>query len=83
MLFESTDGQCAYSCGRAATTLDHVIPVAAGGVTGPGLMVPACVPCNSRKRDGDPGPWIDRMTPDALSLIEPGLTYDGVLDLIG
>lgn len=83
LLFEATAGLCAYSCGRLATTLDHVIPIAADGGTGPGLMVPACSPCNSAKRDRDPWPWIDRMSIDALDLVSPGLAYDGaVLDLI-
>lgn len=79
LLYETTGGLCAYSCGRPATTLDHVIPVADGGVSGPGLMVPACGPCNSAKRDGDPWPWIARMTDDALDLVLPGLMHDGAL----
>jgi hypothetical protein len=82
LLLESTGGLCAYSCNRPATTLDHVIPVARGGVSGPGLVVPACSPCNSSKRDRDPWPWIDRMTPEALELIFPGLTYNSALELI-
>lgn len=81
--FETTDGLCGYRCGREATSLDHVIPVAAGGITGPGLMVPACTSCNSSKRDGDPWPWIERLTPDAFDLVTPGLLYDGaVVDLL-
>ncbi|MGH9095122.1 MAG: HNH endonuclease [Acidimicrobiales bacterium] len=53
-------GRCAYGCGRPATTLDHVWPVAGGGRSIPSNLVPACGPCNSRKRHGDPEPWIAR-----------------------
>lgn len=82
-LFDVTGGLCGYGCGRVATSLDHVIPVAKGGRTGPGLMVPACTSCNSAKRDRDPWPWIDRLMPEGFSLVEPGLLYDGaILDLI-
>lgn len=79
MLFEATAGLCSYSCGRRATGLDHVIPVARGGKTEPGNMAPACKSCNSAKRDRDPWPWICRMSEAAIDLISPGLTYDGAL----
>jgi 5-methylcytosine-specific restriction endonuclease McrA len=43
---------CAY-CGDAAETLwmDHVLPVARGGLTVRENIVPACPPCNRRKQD--------------------------------
>lgn len=78
-LLAATGGLCAYDCGRPATTMDHVIPVANGGDTSPGNMVPACVSCNSSKKDRDPWPWILRMSEDALSLIMPGLLHGGAL----
>jgi 5-methylcytosine-specific restriction enzyme A len=46
-------GVCAY-CGRAAAsrelTLDHVVPVARGGRSVKGNVVPACKECNNRKK---------------------------------
>lgn len=41
---------CVY-CGEPATTLDHVIPVAAGGTNDDNNLVPACGNCNSSKAD--------------------------------
>jgi 5-methylcytosine-specific restriction endonuclease McrA len=49
LLLEQFDGQCAY-CAAAATTWDHLTPVALGGRTEPGNVVPACASCNSSKR---------------------------------
>ncbi|MCR1785324.1 HNH endonuclease [Nocardioides carbamazepini] len=84
LLYEATQGLCAYGCGRAATTLDHVIPVASGGQSVPGNVVPACRSCNSSKRDRDPWPWIDRLTPDGLDLVSAVLVHDGaIVDLLG
>lgn len=48
MILEEFDGLCAY-CDREATTWDHVVPIAEGGRTTPGNVVPACAPCNSSK----------------------------------
>lgn len=83
MLVETTSGLCSYGCGRTATQLDHVIPVAAGGQTVRGNMVPACATCNSRKKHNDPIPWLARMTGEAWDLILPTLLDDGpVMDLM-
>jgi len=45
-------GLCHY-CGRKASfkelTLDHVVPLARGGTTSPGNVVPACRECNKAK----------------------------------
>lgn len=46
---EHLTGPCAYGCGRPATTLDHIWPVARGGESRPGNLAPACGSCNSRK----------------------------------
>ncbi|KPC63812.1 hypothetical protein ADL27_61320 [Streptomyces sp. NRRL F-6602] len=40
---------CAY-CGAPADTIDHIIPVAAGGGGEWGNLAPACLSCNSSKR---------------------------------
>lgn len=46
-------GVCHY-CGRKvgaeALTLDHVVPVARGGCSTKGNVVPACAACNQEKR---------------------------------
>lgn len=30
-------------------TMDHIVPIARGGTTTPGNVVPACRPCNQKK----------------------------------
>lgn len=57
-LFELFGGLCAY-CPAPATTVDHIIPVSADGPTAPGNLVPACLPCNSSKRDRDVYAWLE------------------------
>lgn len=46
-------GLCAY-CGQRfpakELTMDHVVPVARGGRSAKGNVVPACKPCNSKKK---------------------------------
>lgn len=69
-LIEEFGGRCTYGCGRRADTWDHVVPVAMGGQTEPGNVVPACRSCNSKKRDRDPGTWLQE---------HPG-THDAVFD---
>ena len=48
-------GKCAY-CGAKPKklTIDHVLPLARGGHHTTENVVPACLPCNSRKRAGPP-----------------------------
>jgi len=58
--FANFGGLCAYGCERAATTHDHIFPVAKGGRSRPSNLVPSCLPCNSSKKAGDPYPWIRR-----------------------
>lgn len=58
--FARFDGLCAYGCGRLAEALDHVTPVALGGISEPANLVPVCVICNSQKRHHDPAPWVAR-----------------------
>jgi 5-methylcytosine-specific restriction endonuclease McrA len=57
-LSELFDGECAY-CDAPATSWDHFIPVTMGGRTTPGNMLPACTPCNSKKKNRDPQKWLD------------------------
>jgi hypothetical protein len=44
---------CCY-CGRAADTVDHVVPRSKGGKTCWTNCVAACWPCNNRKADNTP-----------------------------
>jgi 5-methylcytosine-specific restriction endonuclease McrA len=64
-------------CPAEASSWDHVVPVSRGGRTEPGNVVPACLPCNSSKNDGEVFEWLARTsrTPktellDVLALIE-------------
>lgn len=57
---QSFGGLCAYGCRRPGGTWDHIWPVARGGVSVPGNLVPACGSCNSSKGCQDPGPWVRR-----------------------
>jgi len=56
-LLAQFDGACAYCVTEPATTFDHIIPVARGGQTVPGNIVPACGSCNSSKRQRDVFEW--------------------------
>lgn len=41
-------GRC-WICGAQANTIDHVIPLAAGGSNWPANLRPACAPCNKQR----------------------------------
>lgn len=45
------DGWTCHYCGDRATTADHLIPKARGGLSVPENLTACCVPCNSAKRD--------------------------------
>lgn len=49
-ILELFGGRCGY-CLEPASTIDHIIPLAAGGLDEPSNVVPACVTCNSSKCD--------------------------------
>ena len=53
-------GTCHY-CGRAThpreLTMDHVVPIARGGRTTKGNVVPCCKDCNNRKKNLLPMEW--------------------------
>lgn len=50
------DGMCAW-CPSHGTTLDHVVPLARGGMHAIGNLVPCCSSCNSKKNARDPQDW--------------------------
>jgi len=58
-LMDQCGGRCVY-CGAAAETCDHIIPVSQGGQTIPGNVAPACLKCNSSKRDAEVFEWLKR-----------------------
>jgi len=71
-------GLCAYGCGREASTLDHVWPVARRGKSEPSNLVPACKSCNSSKSDRDPTLWVARFAaafPDQFEALV-GLSFE-------
>jgi 5-methylcytosine-specific restriction endonuclease McrA len=53
-------GQCHY-CGRAfipaELTMDHIVPIARGGRSTKGNLVPACKSCNTQKKQLLPMEW--------------------------
>ncbi len=53
-------GVCHY-CGRQVPpgelTMDHIVPIARGGKSTRGNVVPCCKDCNSRKKDQLPMEW--------------------------
>lgn len=54
LIFQRDRGRCQY-CGLPGTTLDHVIPRAAGGTNHPENLVTCCRACNRRKGCTHPG----------------------------
>jgi 5-methylcytosine-specific restriction endonuclease McrA len=51
------DGHACQYCGSYGDTVNHVIPLAAGGKTVIANLVAACHPCNSSKRDRPVSEW--------------------------
>lgn len=42
---------CKVSLDASSATMDHLVPVSAGGKSTKGNVVPSCKDCNNRKRD--------------------------------
>lgn len=65
-------GRCAY-CGAPATTWDHIIPISKGGMSVPGNLLPACIGCNSSKKDASLNAWARRtnvdLSPQVLAVL--------------
>ncbi len=55
-IFDDWGSDCAY-CGSQADTLDHVRPLARGGLTSRTNLVPACSACNLAKGHSDALEW--------------------------
>ncbi|MBE9019212.1 HNH endonuclease [Chroococcidiopsidales cyanobacterium LEGE 13417] len=54
------NNRCAYCSKAVSLTLDHFVPVAKGGPDCLGNLIPACLSCNSSKRDLDAQEWYER-----------------------
>ncbi len=48
---EEYNHRCAYCMKQSKLTQDHIVPVKKGGGYTEGNIVPACLPCNSSKKD--------------------------------
>lgn len=66
-LAERYGDACVY-CGAAAASIDHMTPIARGGRTTPGNVVPACTSCNSRKKDMPFDEWLDKLAAAGVPL---------------
>lgn len=57
-------GNCFYCGGKfppAALTMDHLVPIARGGKSTRGNLVPCCKECNNRKKTMLPLEWEEYM----------------------
>ena len=54
--------RCAYCGATGRLTVDHVVPLARGGMHILSNIRPACKPCNSQKRSMPPREWLGRVT---------------------
>ncbi len=57
-ILEKFEGKCAYCQINQAMVWDHIIPVVKGGETNLNNLAPACINCNSTKRDLDVRSWL-------------------------
>lgn len=67
-------GKCAY-CGGQIDCFDHFVPWSKGGKTIPGNMIPACIPCNSGKKDMDPIEFLDSKPAGSIPNVEFLIEY--------
>jgi 5-methylcytosine-specific restriction endonuclease McrA len=51
------DYSCAYCGSPHNLTMDHVVPISKGGKTTSDNVIPACISCNSSKKDKDMLEW--------------------------
>ena len=55
--YEQFDCCCAYCGSECPDTIDHFIPLSKGGVDSVSNYVPACLRCNTSKRDSEAFAW--------------------------
>ena len=58
LITKATCYYCSKSLDKSEVTMDHVVPIAQGGRSTPGNIVPACKPCNNQKRDLTAAAWL-------------------------
>jgi 5-methylcytosine-specific restriction endonuclease McrA len=80
LLSDIFEGECSY-CNNPAETWDHVIPVSKGGLTREDNILPACVICNSSKKDRDLLEWLDATGRTLKLIAAERLAHFQVLDL--
>ncbi|TQL56536.1 HNH endonuclease [Rarobacter faecitabidus] len=61
------DSKCAYCGETKPLTVDHVVPISRGGRHSIGNVLPACLPCNTSKRDRLLIDWRTRLLPLRLA----------------
>lgn len=92
-LFEKCDNKCVYCyknfnfSEKGTRQLDHFLPISKGGHDALYNLLPACISCNSSKRDNNPHEWYSKQSFYSLDkwfkiLSLLGLTEDDYLTLI-
>ena len=74
-LIRRASGHCVYCAGAAKLTLDHFMPIVRGGPDVATNLVPACLPCNSRKAGAHPDRWLARL--DDAARIRTRVFFEG------
>lgn len=72
-LLRSQDSRCRYcgkTVGRKHSTLDHVVPLARGGMSTPDNLTLACNRCNGTKGDWTPTEWLGWLEQTAANVRE-------------
>lgn len=64
-LIEKRETPCTY-CGKPGTHIDHVVPLAKGGMHSWDNIVLACKTCNLSKRDLDKDEWLSHIRQIAI-----------------
>jgi 5-methylcytosine-specific restriction endonuclease McrA len=57
-LLTRSNGVCVYCAEAAANSVDHFVPLKLGGQDDYRNIVPACMKCNSAKRENEPRSWV-------------------------
>lgn len=58
LISKATCYYCQAPLARDQVTMDHIVPLAQGGRSTPGNVVPCCKACNTKKRDMTAVEWL-------------------------